>query len=141
MKVLRRSTVNPMKEANNEVTIMQGLEHENIIKCYGSFVNKEGEAVIVLEKGEKPLLTYLRERYIQEGRYSIFFFRLIGRPTIAFVKDYALQICYAVKYLHDRGISHGDLCVGGMIFILTNRLKTLLWTRMAVRRSVILDMR
>ena len=48
------------------------------------------------------------------------FLLLISRPTAALVKDYALQLCYAVKYLHDHDISHGDLCVGGMFFILTS---------------------
>ena len=60
MKVLRRSKGNPIDEANNEASIMKDLKHQNIIKCY--------EAVIVMERGERPLLAYLRERYVREGR-------------------------------------------------------------------------
>ncbi|XP_049279547.1 ovarian-specific serine/threonine-protein kinase Lok isoform X1 [Anopheles funestus] len=78
----------------NEVNIMKNLDHPCVIKMH-DIVDKPDSVYMVLEymKGGDLLSRIIDNKYLPEKTAKLFF----------------LQMCHAVKYLHEQGITHRDL--------------------------------
>lgn len=78
----------------NEVMIMRELQHPCVIKMH-DIVNTDNSVFIMLElmEGGDLLTRISSNKYLSERISKLFF----------------IQMCYAVKYLHDRNITHRDL--------------------------------
>lgn len=85
---------NDPKRVMNEVNIMKTLQHPCIIKMH-EIINTPDAVYIILEymKGGDLLTRIMKNKLLPDKIAKIFF----------------LQLCFAVKYLHDRGITHRDL--------------------------------
>ena len=66
--------------------------------------------MLILERAEKSLALFFREENLKNVTY-VYFVPFTVRLTNQELKRRALQICDAVKYLHEKHISHGDLSV------------------------------
>ncbi|XP_055541768.1 ovarian-specific serine/threonine-protein kinase Lok isoform X2 [Wyeomyia smithii] len=86
--------LNEPQRIMNEVKIMKSLKHPCVIKMH-DIVNTPESVYMVLEymKGGDLLSRIIRNKRLQEKTAKIFF----------------LQMCHAVKYLHEKGITHRDL--------------------------------
>lgn len=84
------------QSAFHEVEVLKNIEHTNIIK-YQNYVKSKSKLLILMEYADGGDLTKLIQ-----GRNG----KLIPEETIL---DYFVQICLAIKYLHDRKILHRDL--------------------------------
>lgn len=88
-----------MKFAKIEKQILSTLDHENIIKYYDSFsiqnkMDGKEYLVIITEYCEKgSLMNYIDNYKIDD----------------VFLKETFFKISRAIEYLHDQGISHGDI--------------------------------
>ncbi|XP_061515775.1 ovarian-specific serine/threonine-protein kinase Lok isoform X1 [Anopheles gambiae] len=78
----------------NEVNIMKNLDHPCVIKMH-DIVDKPDSVYMVLEymKGGDLLSRIISKGFLPEKTAKLFF----------------LQMCHAVKYLHEQGITHRDL--------------------------------
>lgn len=85
--------------ATNEKQILSMLNHPNIIKYYDSFsihnnIDEKEYFVIITEYCENGTLTnYINQNDTDE----------------CFIKETFYKISKAIEYLHDQGISHGDI--------------------------------
>ncbi|KNB46430.1 serine/threonine protein kinase [Blastocystis sp. subtype 4] len=93
-----------MKDMMAEGEIMMELHHPNIVACYGCGISVDGYPVLILERAEKSLALFFREENLKNVTL-----------TNQELKRRALQICDAVKYLHDKHISHGDLSIKNIV--------------------------
>lgn len=78
----------------NEALIMKELEHPCVIKMH-DIVDKPDSVYMILEfmKGGDLLTRIVSKKRLSERISKLFFY----------------QMCHAVKYLHDKGITHRDL--------------------------------
>ncbi|KAL9654085.1 hypothetical protein ABK040_011629 [Willaertia magna] len=84
------------KEALNEVKVLASLSHPNIIKYIDSFTDG-GKLNIVMEYASQG---DLYDKIKKQG----------GKPfSEEKIMDWFIQICLAVKYIHDKRILHRDL--------------------------------
>ncbi|KAH0787686.1 AGC family protein kinase [Histomonas meleagridis] len=84
------------KASLKEAAILKTLKHTNIIR-YRNCVHRKDKILILMDYADGgDLSTYLR------NRKGVF----IGEEQIL---DYFVQICLALKYIHDRKILHRDL--------------------------------
>lgn len=83
-----------MEDIRREIAILQEINHENIIRLYEVYENKQSVILVLELVSGGELFEYLStiERVSEEG-------------TVAFLK----QILAGVKYLHDKNIIHLDL--------------------------------
>ncbi len=92
----------------HEMKILKSFRHPNIVYCFGG--KCEGDqrfyAMELVEGGS--LSTLLEER----GQLS-------GDQTI----EFALQICAALSYAHDRGVIHRDIKSGNLLLTPAGRIK------------------
>ncbi|GER52563.1 leucine-rich repeat-containing protein [Striga asiatica] len=89
------SGYNPLKiaEIRREIEILKRLDHPNILKCYGAFDMGGGTIRLFLEDiggGGRTLAGY-------------------NVPSEREVATVARQVLLGLRYLHEKGISHGDL--------------------------------
>lgn len=79
----------------NEARIMKSLTHPCIVKMYDIIVSPNSTVYITLElmKGGELLTRIQNQKFLSESNSKIFFY----------------QMCYAIKYLHERQITHRDL--------------------------------
>lgn len=89
-----------------EIAIVKNLKHDNIIKIFNATVNN-GKLDILMEYANGGTL---REYLLKKKRLS--------EDEII---DLFVQICLAVKYIHDRKIIHRDLKTSN-IFLLKNKI-------------------
>jgi NIMA (never in mitosis gene a)-related kinase len=82
--------------ALNEIKVIEKLKHNNIIKFYGSSSSNE-KILLLMEYADGGDL----ESLIQNQNKKLFDENKI--------LDIFIQLCFAVKYLHDRKILHRDL--------------------------------
>eukprot|EP01138_Halocafeteria_seosinensis_P002823 gb/GECG01002884.1/.p1 GENE.gb/GECG01002884.1/~~gb/GECG01002884.1/.p1 ORF type:complete len:1178 (+),score=233.70 gb/GECG01002884.1/:1-3534(+) len=84
------------REAENEVKLLQSLRHPNIVAYEEAFQHR-GNLCIVMEYADSGdlagALKNRRGRKLSEGK----------------ILDWLVQICLALKHLHDRKILHRDL--------------------------------
>lgn len=87
-------TGNNEEKVMNEVNIMKSLSHPCVIKMH-DIVDDPNSVFMILElmKGGDLLTRIVKNSYLPEQTSKLIF----------------LQICYAVKYLHDNNITHRDL--------------------------------
>lgn len=83
----------------NEIKILKSLNHPNIIKFYESFEIKndsQEELIVVITEycSKGDLLTYFDNHYIDNQTTKMNIFH---------------GVLSAIKYLHDKGIAHGDI--------------------------------
>ncbi|XP_067625623.1 ovarian-specific serine/threonine-protein kinase Lok [Eurosta solidaginis] len=85
---------NDPQKVLNEANIMMSLSHPCVIKMH-DIIDKPDSVYMVLElmKGGDLLHRIVTNKHLTEEISKLFFF----------------QMCHAVKYLHDKGISHRDL--------------------------------
>ncbi|XP_031624193.1 ovarian-specific serine/threonine-protein kinase Lok-like [Contarinia nasturtii] len=78
----------------NEAKIMQSLRHPCIVQMH-DIVDSSDSVFITLElmEGGELLTRIQNKRYLKEANAKLFFY----------------QMCYAIKYLHERKITHRDL--------------------------------
>ncbi|XP_055295026.1 ovarian-specific serine/threonine-protein kinase Lok [Sitodiplosis mosellana] len=78
----------------NEARIMKSLTHPCIVKMH-EIVDCSDSVYITLElmKGGELLTRIQKKRYLSESNAKVFFY----------------QMCHAIKYLHERKITHRDL--------------------------------
>jgi len=79
----------------NELALMSALSHPNIIRCEG-LCTESLQAFTVLEYMAGTVLMCRPDDRL-------------ARPSVAALINIALQLAEAIKYLHERGIVHGDL--------------------------------
>jgi len=98
------------KKVEKEIKIMKNLEHENIIRSYGSCEDKEKYYVFMELAGGGELYDDVKN----SGYYD----ENIAAPIIE-------QILRAVQYLHEHGIVHRDLKLENVLYkdIDTNLVK------------------
>lgn len=91
--------MNIMKYVQNEIKVMKEIDHPNIITLHTTFEfkNRFGESYIVLildycENGD--LLTYITEKDFTDENQK---------------KKIIKKFLKGIKYLHEKGISHGDI--------------------------------
>ena len=82
-----------------EGEILKRLDHPNIIKGF-EFGEADGEYFIIMEYVEGVTI----EERLKEGPFDFTMF-----------KNLALQICYAMQYLHDNEIIHRDIKPGNIL--------------------------
>uniref|UniRef100_A0A182QM38 Protein kinase domain-containing protein n=1 Tax=Anopheles farauti TaxID=69004 RepID=A0A182QM38_9DIPT len=90
----RQRFLNDAQRVMNEVNIMKNLNHPCVIKMH-DIVDKPESVYMVLEymRGGDLLTRIIEKKYLPERTAKLFF----------------LQMCHAVKYLHEQGITHRDL--------------------------------
>lgn len=110
MKVFPSSECIVVKQAISEATLHASLTHQNIIRCYGYTFTKEEYPVIVMDLGVDSLYNYCKEQRRREDKNRDRPLERQGPPN-ATLRSQGLQLCSAVKYLCELGISHGDIKV------------------------------
>ena len=116
MKLLPNLKQEERDRINNEVKIIRGCSHMNIIKYKDYFITQENDFVstisIVMEYAECGDLhqSIQRQREIEK-----FYF------TETQVRNWFVQICFALQYLHKKNILHRDLKTQN-IFIASNKI-------------------
>ncbi|XP_058126416.1 ovarian-specific serine/threonine-protein kinase Lok isoform X2 [Anopheles ziemanni] len=90
----RPKFLNDPMRVMNEVNIMKNLNHPCVIKMH-DIVDKPDSVYMVLEymEGGDLLTRIISNKHLTEKTAKLFF----------------LQMCHAVKYLHEQGITHRDL--------------------------------
>jgi len=85
-----------LKNLMNEIDLMKGLHHPNIVRYYGCTEDKE-----------KNTLNIFME-YVTGGTINHYIkrFKTLPRDT---VRQWAFQIVSGIRYLHGRGIVHRDI--------------------------------
>ena len=88
------------EETINESKILQKLDHQNIIKFYDVFIEKKSETTLNLvteyaDGGDlsEKIKNQKKNNYFPENE----------------ILDYFIQICFALKHIHDKKIIHRDL--------------------------------
>ena len=109
-KIVRTSDIEILNIIRNEFTILQSLNHKNIIQVYELFYNpftSKVHLVMDLVKGPE-----LFELLCQKGRLSGIDFKL-HKINILFIEEIAcklfLEILEAIEYMHNNGVVHRDL--------------------------------
>jgi aurora kinase len=82
------------KNIRKEITIMQNLNHEGVIKLYESVESITKISLVVEYGGEMSLLDYLRKNYPLSPEK---------------LKDFSRQLLKTIIYLHDKNIVHRDI--------------------------------
>lgn len=81
-------------KALNEAKIMQSIKHPCVVKMYDILDSKDSVYITLeLMKGGDLLTRIQNNKYLREENAKLFFY----------------QMCHAIKYLHDRKITHRDL--------------------------------
>ncbi|XP_055389418.1 ovarian-specific serine/threonine-protein kinase Lok [Condylostylus longicornis] len=90
----RSCNLNDPNRVLNEVKIMKSLEHPCVVKMH-DIVDKADSVYMVLEymKGGDLLTRIIKNKRLSEKISKLFFY----------------QMCHAVRYLHENGITHRDL--------------------------------
>lgn len=85
------------KEALKEAKILEAFDHPNIIKFREVYKTRSGKLCIVMDYADGgDLATQIKN---QRGRYF----------TEAQVLDWFVQLCLAMKHVHDRKVLHRDI--------------------------------
>ncbi|XP_065688567.1 myosin light chain kinase family member 4 isoform X1 [Patagioenas fasciata] len=94
-KIIKAKGPKQKDEVKNEISVMNQLNHVNLIQLYDAFESKN-DIVLVMEYVEGGELF---DRIIDEN------YNLTEMDTIAFIK----QICEGIQYMHQMYILHLDL--------------------------------
>lgn len=101
LRVIKQIDLNPLShsernEALREAKILEKLHHPNIIRFHEVYRTRKNKLCIVMEHADGgDLAARIQGRSASLGE--------------AAVLDYFVQICLAVKHIHDRKIVHRDL--------------------------------
>jgi serine/threonine protein kinase len=87
----------------NEVSILAGLSHPNIVSLVGFIINtRNGGSSILLELMDQDLFYYMKEKLANDDSDGVPFSHIEAT-------DIMLQIAEGVQYLHENRIVHRDL--------------------------------
>ncbi|GFT84794.1 hypothetical protein NPIL_436511 [Nephila pilipes] len=106
---LHRSSKREQRAAYSEAKLLSTLKHPHIVSYLDSFYNSKGNLFVVMS-------------YCECGDFYSF---IKNRNGVLFeekeIINWFVQICMALKYLHDKGILHRDLKTQN-IFLTKNKL-------------------
>ncbi|EHB09765.1 Myosin light chain kinase family member 4, partial [Heterocephalus glaber] len=97
-KIIKTRSTKDKEEVKNEISVMNQLDHVNLIQLYDAFESKD-HVILVMEYVEGGELF---DRIIDENC------SLMELDTILFIK----QLCEGVRHMHQMYILHLDLKVG-----------------------------
>jgi serine/threonine protein kinase len=93
-----------------EIEMMKGLQHNNILKYFGSqTAAAQNKVFIFLEYSSRGSL---RQYYLKKGRFS--------STQVSFCTK---QIVLGLEYLHDHGIAHRDVKCANCLLFRGNNIK------------------
>ena len=93
------------------MNLMQDLQHQNIMSCV-EFYKEPNRLIIVMEKAPNDLIKLIHKHkevktYISDNNVKYIF----------------LQICLAIKYLHDMKMMHRDIKPGNVLLFNDGTIK------------------
>ena len=110
-RVLDEKEKRPIRKFEQELELLRGLRHPNIVQCLGIYYEdpNTGLPVLMMELIDESLTTFL-EKAIQPVRYDI---------QVNFCHD----ISVALSYLHSNKIIHRDLSSNNVLLVGSVRAK------------------
>lgn len=91
-----------------ELEVLKQMRHPNIVRCFGGTC-ESAERFYAMELIDGGTLADLLNQK--------------GTLTWEFVVDYALQMCAALQYAHERGVVHRDVKPGNFLMTKTGQIK------------------
>jgi serine/threonine protein kinase len=85
------------QEALNEAKILKAFDHPNIVRCYDAYTTPDGKLCILMDYADGGDLQSKIKG--QRGRFF----------TEQQVLDWLVQMCLALKHVHDRKVLHRDI--------------------------------
>eukprot|EP01012_Entosiphon_sulcatum_P004614 TRINITY_DN11868_c0_g2_i4.p1 TRINITY_DN11868_c0_g2~~TRINITY_DN11868_c0_g2_i4.p1 ORF type:complete len:503 (+),score=115.34 TRINITY_DN11868_c0_g2_i4:86-1594(+) len=115
VKRVHVSTLNEkeLRDAIAEVQILNLLDHPNIIRYYGHFVDTDGYLNMVMEYAERGDLESLIADHKERGEF-------LSEERIVFL---AFQLLQALKYVSSINILHRDIKPANILITADDRLK------------------
>ena len=89
-------------QISKEIQILSTVSHENILKMYTYWYNKEKKELIIITQ----LLSQTLKNFIEE------YYQFIN---LKHIKNWSLQILKGLKYLHSHNIIHRDLKLNNIL--------------------------
>ena len=90
-----------VQDLKDEAALAHALQHDNIVRAYGLVIDRigtpEAECGVLLEFCETSVFDMI---HAPDASAKLSFEQRL---------DMALHLCMGLKFLHDRGIVHGDL--------------------------------
>lgn len=99
---------NYLKRFEREMEVLSSLRHPHIVQCYDGLCDNKQH--------------YYAMEFVEHGTLANLLLRRIQLSWEEAV-DYALQICSALEYMHERGIVHRDLKPGNLLLGSDGQLK------------------
>ncbi|MDJ0732761.1 MAG: serine/threonine-protein kinase [Nostocaceae cyanobacterium] len=93
---------------NEQNILLQCLDHPHIVDCYDQFVCDDGSLVIIMEKAEGSLDNFLK---------------LNGPCDPTLICSIGIQLCLALKHIHDLQLIHRDLTLRNILWFSDGRFK------------------
>jgi serine/threonine protein kinase len=94
-------TSKAVEDLKEEAALAHALQHDNIVRAYGVVIDRigtpEAECGVLLEVCEMSVFDMI---HAPDASAKLSFEQRL---------DMALHLCMGLKFLHDRGIVHGDL--------------------------------
>ena len=107
-KIPLRSDATPAEQMKLEVDILQGLDHENVVKYYGHVVTQKYLMIITEFAAKGSLKDYLKTKM---------------RLTRELANKWAIEAAQGIQYLQNVGIVHRDIKSANFLITADNTLK------------------
>lgn len=102
------------EQTENEVHVLSTLEHPNVVRCLGSFIDDAANAMcIVLEYADGGTLAGRIQQHAEAKEHI--------HPEL--VRNWFAQIICALEHAHDAKVLHRDIKSANIFLTLTNRVK------------------
>lgn len=93
---------------NEQDILLKCLNHPHIVACYDQFLCDDGSLVIIMEKAEGSLESFLK---------------LKGSFDASLVCSVGIQLCFALEHIHNLGVIHRDLTLRNILWFSDGRFK------------------